>query len=517
VHPLAFERVEIDGVPAYIGNNTGPVVAGLAFRVGTVDEAPFERGLTAVVAELAAIDVDTVEFDAGMTVTSFVARGSADEVSDALAAVCRALPAFTDDDFTQLAGTILDESPQAPALLSTLLSLRFGAHDFGTATLPPLGLLRADGEAARAWTARFFNRSNAALWSTGPLAATASLALPAGERSAPPSRPETECPAPAWCPNAWLGTIFHDAIDCTMLAPMSDATLVALRALQDEIVERLADTALAGRRPDIHLARWSEDLGYVTLSLDTLASGNEGVEVVLGSLDDFAELGPDPDELAGAVTEIWRWSTEHDNAEPVAEMLAADELRTRRPRLLDAFLESIDAVTAAEVQDVFTELRETIVLAIPSDADIVDPEMTLLERTDGMTVDGKQYRRAETTGTPADDARLFIGADGVTLSTADQQLTIYYEDCVAAVAYPDESIALYDVDGTMIEFAAADWRDGDKAHAAVVAAVAPDDMLVAERTLGTQVEPSTIDEDIDADADEDEDADADEDENDAEV
>src|SRR5262249_35097198 len=182
-----------------------------------------------------------------------------------------------------------------------------------------------------------------------------------------------------------------------MLAPMSDVTLVALRALQDEIVERLADTSLHGRSPEIQLARWSDDLGYVTLSLDTVASGNEGVEVILGSLDDFAELGPDPDELAAAVTTIWRWSTERENAERVAEMLAVDELRTGRARLLDTFLESVDAVTGAQVRDVFTELRDTIVLAIPSDADIVDPGMTLLDRTDGVTVDGKQYRRAETT------------------------------------------------------------------------------------------------------------------------
>jgi hypothetical protein len=55
---LAFERVEIDGVPAYVGNHHGPVVAGLTFRVGTADEAALDRGTTALLAELAVIDVD---------------------------------------------------------------------------------------------------------------------------------------------------------------------------------------------------------------------------------------------------------------------------------------------------------------------------------------------------------------------------------------------------------------------------------------------------------------------------
>jgi hypothetical protein len=499
VHPLAFQRVEIDGVPAYVGNNAGPIVAGLAFRVGTVDEAPFERGVTSVVAELAAIDVDAVEFDVGMTITSFVARGRPEEVAQTLAAVCRALPAFADDDYFQLADTILDESPPAPTISSTLLSMRFGAHDYGTSTLPPLGLLQDGIEDARAWTTRFFNRGNAALWSTGPLAASTSLPLPPGDRCAPPARPETECPAPGWCPNAWLGMMFHDAIDCTMLAPMSDATFVALRALPDEIVERLADTPLARTAPAVTFARWSDDLGYITLSLETAASGNDGIEAILGSLDDFAELGPDPEELRSAITEIWRWSTEPENAERVAEMLAADELRTRRARLLDAFLESVDAVSSDEVQHVFAELRETIVLTIPSDADIVDPEMTLLERTDGMTVDGKQYRRREITGMPADDARLVVGADGITFSSADQQLTIYYEDCVAVVDYPDESVALYDVDGTTIEFGAADWLGGSQAHASVIRAVAADVMLTARRALGPQVVTSEPDDETEAD------------------
>jgi hypothetical protein len=284
-----------------------------------------------------------------------------------------------------------------------------------------------------------------------------------------------------------------------MLASMSDATVVALRALQDEIVERLADTRIARTMPELRLARWSDDLGYVTMSLDTAASGNDGIEAILGSLDDFVELGPDPDELSAAITETWRWSTDRDNAERVAEMLAADELRTGRSRLLDGFLESVDAVSADRVQEVFTELRETIVLAIPSDADIVDPEMTLLERADGVTVDGKQYRRAQVTGTPADDARLVVGAEGITLSSADQQLTIYYDDCVAVVDYPDESIALYDVDGTTIEFAAADWRDGAEAHANVVAAVPEDVLLIARRTLGPPAAVSTPDDEDAAD------------------
>lgn len=487
--PLSFERLEIDGIGAYIGNRSGPVVAGLTFRVGVADETPLERGMTNLVAELAAIDVDAVEFEVGMAATTFVARGHAGEVTDALTAVCRALGTFGDDDLAQLADTVLDEWPKPPSLRTMLLTLRFGAHDHGVAALPPLGLLRVDGDDARAWARRVFTRGNAKLWTTGPLAAGVSLPLPPGERMVPPSRPESECPTPGWCPNVWLGAMFHDAIDCTLVASMSDATLVAVRALEDEIAERLADTPLSGTTAEILLGRWSDDLGYISLSLDTAASGNDGVETLLGSLDDFAELGPDPDELSAANTEIWRWATDHNNAEMVAEMLAGDELRSGRARLLDAFLGSVEDVRSEDVQQVFAELRETIMLAVPADADIVAPEITLLERARGVAVDGKTYRPALTTGSPVDDARLVVGSDGVTYTSADQLLTVFYEDCAAAVAYPDQSVALYDVDGTTIELSAADWRDGAQAYAAVVAALPTETILVARRTLGSQVAP----------------------------
>src|SRR5262249_27621280 len=141
----------------------------------------------------------------------------------------------------------------------------------------------------------------------------------------------------------------------TMLAPTSDATLVALRALTDEIVERLADTPLARAVPAIRLDRWSDEVGYVTMALETIVSGNDGIEAILSSLDDFTEFGPDPEELAAAIADIWRWSTDHDNVEQIAENLAVDELRTGRPRVLDRFLAAVDEVTAAEVQQVFAE------------------------------------------------------------------------------------------------------------------------------------------------------------------
>jgi len=241
---------------------------------------------------------------------------------------------------------------------------------------------------------------------------------------------------------------------------------------------------------------WSDDLAYVTLTLPTWARGNDGVECILGCLDDFAELGPDPDELTEAIADVVTWGTEPDNAAPVAEMLANDELRTGRPRTHGAFLEAMSGVSAEEVASTFAAMRDEIILALPSDAEIVDTRFAVLERTAGVALDGTQYRRAIATGGPDDDARLTVGPDGVTYAGADEFLTVCFDDCVAVVTYPDRAITLYDIDGTVIELAARDWRDGDRAFAAIEAAVPADVALAARRPFG--VAPESVDGDDEA-------------------
>ena len=481
---LLFDRVVIDGVPAYVGNQSGSIVAGLTFRVGVADEPALDRGLTALIAELAAIDVDEIEFDVGTTRTSFVATGRAAAVSEALAALCRALPGFDDDDLTQLADTVLDEPQPLPDLQTTLLGLRFGAQSYGVSAVPPLALLRVDAEIARAWTERFFTRGNAVLWSTGPFAPDIALPLPAGSRVEAPDHTEAECALPGWCPNAWIGSLFRDAIDCSIVATSSDATTVAVRAFAAEVAERLHDTRLRGAEPNIEIDAWSETITHIGVSLPTAAHGNDGIECILGSLDDFADLGPDPDELADAITEVQYWCTEPANAAAIAEMLANDELRTGRPRTLDEFIDAIEAVTAEEVAAAFGGMRDDVILTTPSDAEIVDPRFTVIERTSGFALDGKQYVRSKITGTPDDDARLTVGPDGVTYASADQLLTVCFEDCVAGVTFPDRSISLFDIDGSTIELSEADWSDGERAFDTIEAALSADIALAARRGFG---------------------------------
>jgi hypothetical protein len=119
---------------------------------------------------------------------------------------------------------------------------------------------------------------------------------------------------------------------------------------------------------------------------------------------------------------------------------------------------------------------------------------------------------------PDDDARLIVGADGVTYASADELLTVCYEDCVAGVTFPDDVIALFDIDGTTIELAANDWRDGEKAFTTIRAALPADVALDARRTFGVSAVPTQeegddeaidFDDNFDGDFDDDDDFDED--------
>src|SRR5438067_45495 len=98
-----FERVMMDGAPASAGDVPEPVTAGIVFRVGTADGSLLEHGLNALVAELAAVDVEGMSWIVHETSTIFFTSGKLSEVTHALTSVCAALRALSEDDAIDLA------------------------------------------------------------------------------------------------------------------------------------------------------------------------------------------------------------------------------------------------------------------------------------------------------------------------------------------------------------------------------------------------------------------------------
>ena len=481
-----FERIVVDGVPAYIGDQPGPVTAGIVFRVGSADESLLDHGVAALVAELAAIDIEGLHWIVHETSTIFYTTGAAADVKQSLTSVCAALRGLSEDDLIDLADTILNEPKTGPLQPPvTILSVRFGAQSYGLGGFPRLGLLRTNEPRIRAWVSRRYTRANAILWSTGPLGRPR-LGLPAGARIPPPAPTPTKLALPAWCPQDWIGATWRPFVYFCSVTPGSDAAIVADRVLEADIRQRARDAALGLADREANINPWTADFDYTDFRIDVGPRVDDGVDALLGSIDDLADLGPENHALAQALAEFESWTSDPSATPGVAAMLAWHELMRGRPRNLDEFLSDIRAVSADEVATVVAGMRDRAIVVVPEGAELIDPRFTTLEPTSAQPVVGIAYTAAPTPDDPADDARLIVGADGVTFVDGDEQLTVRFAECVAAVRFPDDAFVLYAADGTMISVAAREWTDGNSALARVRGGIDADRIVDAtyEARLG---------------------------------
>jgi zinc protease len=474
-----FQRQVVDGVPAYVGDQIGPVTGGVVFRVGSADETLLEHGFAPLVAELAAIDVEGMHWIVHETSTIFFTTGSAPEVKTSLQAVCAALRALADDDIIDLADTILNERASPPQPPVTILGVRFGARSFGLGGFPRLGLLRANGARVRSWVGRHYTRANSILWSTGPLGKPR-LGLPAGAITPLPSQAPTSISLPAWCPQDWLGGSWRPFVYFCAVTPGSYAALVTDRVVEAEIRKRAYSAGLVLADREANVNPWTPEFDYTDFRIDVGPRVDDGVDVLLGTIDDLADIGPEAPALAQAVEEYERWVSERAAAPGIAAMLAWHELLTGRPRSLDEIMAEIRSVSAEAVARIVDGMRDSAIVVVPKGAELIDPRFSWLEPAGVPPVKGTAYvalESAEPSDDGADDdedVQLIVGSDGVTYDDGEEQLTVRFADCVAAVRFPDDTLVLYAGDGTMISVAAGEWVHGTAALTKIMNSVAPD-------------------------------------------
>ena len=90
-----IRQLEVDGVPTLLAGTTGPMHAGLMFRVGQADETLARRGITHLLEHLVLFPVGTADYHyngaTGNVVTYFHMQGSAADITAFLVGVCRSL------------------------------------------------------------------------------------------------------------------------------------------------------------------------------------------------------------------------------------------------------------------------------------------------------------------------------------------------------------------------------------------------------------------------------------------
>ena len=121
--------------------------------------------------------------------TGFWAEGDRDEVLDYLSGVARRLHPLPRDRMVAERQILATEGSQrGGSIVTTLLSCRWGARTYGTASYDEFGLFRLSEDEAQAWADRYFVADNAVLFMTGEPPEGFSLELPRGERHSPTRR-----------------------------------------------------------------------------------------------------------------------------------------------------------------------------------------------------------------------------------------------------------------------------------------------------------------------------------------
>jgi hypothetical protein len=130
--------------------------------------------------------------------------------------------------------------------------------------------------------------------------------------------------------------------------------------------------------------------------------------------------------------------------------------------------------TALGSEEVAVALREalaTLLVIAPDDAERPD-RLAPYPLSSSDAVSGREHRMRGFSVKPKRLPSLTVGPDGITLrSTEERHVTARYEDCVAALRYPDGSRTLLTNDGFFLPIEPEVWRDGREAVRAVDAAI----------------------------------------------
>ena len=136
---------DVDGVPTLVAKTTGPMRAGLVFRVGRADETLATGGITHLVEHLALHRHGVADYHyngtTGVTTTSFLTQGTPEAVIAFLHGVCaslRDLPTARLATEKKILET--EASGRGRSMTDQLALWRHGARDFGLTGYPEFGI-----------------------------------------------------------------------------------------------------------------------------------------------------------------------------------------------------------------------------------------------------------------------------------------------------------------------------------------------------------------------------------------
>jgi hypothetical protein len=365
-------------------------------------------------------------------------------VLDYLTGVARRLHALPRDRMVAERQILATEGSQrGGSIVTTLLSCRWGARTYGTASYDEFGLFRLSEDEAQAWADRYFDADNAVLFMTGEPPEGFGLELPRGERhTLPAAEPISNLLLPTGI------SLGQGGVGVGLEVDRSAATGLALSLLASAATARLrhelgvtyhvgADYQLAG-----------PDTAHLTIAADCLDTNAEQVaSTLLAVIDNIASKGPEDAEL----------EYEHERfrraikapADALDWFATGDLIGVTRERLLEQ-VSSAAHVTREEVAAVVQAGADKLIMIVPSHVappDRCRPYPHFSERA----VSGKRLRVKGMSGwLSARRAGVILGDEGLT--------AIYGEDQFATIEWSDCEVVLHWLNGSVVVIG----RDGDR-------------------------------------------------------
>jgi zinc protease len=459
-------QTEVDGVPTLYVPSSGPVSAGLVFRIGYADETLARAGVTHLVEHLALHRHGVTDYHHDATTdavfTRFHLRGSADHVVAYLAGVCSGLAELPLDRLETEKGILRTEA--ANRSRPALPVWRYGATGYGLAGYPEWGLHRLGPDDVYEWARTWFTRDNAVLWVCGTdLPAGLRLSLPSGTRRPLPTASSALPATPAY----FVGGESSIVLDAVVSRGLPAAVFAGV--LEREMYRSLRQeggysyTAAASYRPrddrfatvtavaDALPAQRQAALGGLVDTLQAMLAGridDADVAAVRGAaLDGLSEAGVDADWLASCAADLL-------NGVPYQSV---EDLQT-----------GLAAVTAADVHAVAVEAWRSLLVQVPWGTRAGSTGFAAAPTHSTYAVAGTRHRARG-----AERATLIVGADGVSLLTGDGPITVRYEQCVAELQWPDGGRQIIGIDGMSVRVEPTLFRIGPATVAAVDSRVPP--------------------------------------------
>ncbi|MER7673136.1 insulinase family protein [Kitasatospora sp. NPDC096128] len=440
---MTIVHTEVDGIETVLAPGTGPLRAGLMFRIGRADETLATAGITHLVEHLAlhrhGLTVYHFNGATSATETHFVVEGSPAEVVSYLNGVCAALRDLPLDRLG-VEKEVLRTEASGRGSGGQLPLWRYGAQGYGLLSYPEHGLHRIGAADVTAWAERWFTRQNAVLWMTaGEVPEGLDVKLPDGERQPVPEATSALPRTPAYFTGEEAGVALQAVVGHSTAALVFSDLLS--RALFRELRQEGGLSYQAASGYD------ARDGGHavITAVADALPAKREAV------------LGGFVDVLAGL--RMGRIDTAELDAvrnrflERLNQADAAARLPGYARNLLIGHPNPTDDQARAELLALTVEDMRRIAEEVTASALVMTPAGTRGEwaglhpapTTSPDRVAGRHWRSLVHQG-----HALVVGDDGVSLISPHGQATVRYADCVAALASPDGARHLTGPDGMTV-------------------------------------------------------------------